>query len=79
MLKVSGEALAGSRGFGLDPTVLESIAAEVQQAHANGIQVRRGRGQQRPLGSWGRRAVAEPAKARRAGGRAAGGAGAQRV
>ncbi|KAI8466060.1 MAG: Aspartate/glutamate/uridylate kinase [Monoraphidium minutum] len=39
MLKISGEALAGPRGFGLDPAVLESIAAEVAQAHSHGIQV----------------------------------------
>lgn len=39
MLKVSGEALAGSRGFGLEPGVLELIAAEVQAAHSSGVQV----------------------------------------
>ncbi|KIY94907.1 uridylate kinase [Monoraphidium neglectum] len=39
MLKVSGEALAGSRGFGLDPAVLELIAREISEAHAMGVQV----------------------------------------
>jgi uridylate kinase len=39
MLKVSGEALQGRQGFGLDPPVLEAIAREIQAARAQGIQV----------------------------------------
>lgn len=39
MLKVSGEALQGNQGFGMDPSVLEAIAAEVQAAHSRGVQV----------------------------------------
>ncbi|KAF8072628.1 pyrH [Scenedesmus sp. PABB004] len=39
MLKVSGEAIAGARGFGMDPSVLEAIAAEIQAARAHGIQI----------------------------------------
>ena len=39
MLKVSGEALAGPRGFGMDPSVLELVAAEIKAAHAMGVQV----------------------------------------
>ena len=29
VLKLSGEALAGSQGYGIDPPVLDRIAAEV--------------------------------------------------
>ncbi|WIA08562.1 hypothetical protein OEZ86_011154 [Tetradesmus obliquus] len=39
MLKVSGEALQGSLGFGMDPSVLEAIAAEIKAARAHGIQI----------------------------------------
>jgi uridylate kinase len=39
MLKVSGEALQGSKGFGLDPAVVEAIALEIKAAHQHGIQV----------------------------------------
>ena len=39
MLKVSGEALAGERGFGLDPQVLELFSREIQAAHSKGVQV----------------------------------------
>ncbi len=39
VLKASGEILAGSRGFGFDPQVLESIAADVSAVHALGVEV----------------------------------------
>ncbi|KAF6264443.1 Aspartate/glutamate/uridylate kinase [Scenedesmus sp. NREL 46B-D3] len=39
MLKVSGEALQGILGFGMDPSVLEAIAAEIKAARAHGIQI----------------------------------------
>ncbi|GMH45122.1 hypothetical protein BSKO_13079 [Bryopsis sp. KO-2023] len=39
LLKVSGEALQGKRGFGIDPKVLKSVAAEVAEAHTAGIQI----------------------------------------
>jgi uridylate kinase len=39
MLKVSGEALAGARGFGMSPEVLELVAGEIKAAHARGVQV----------------------------------------
>ena len=39
MLKVSGEALQGSQGFGVDPKILEGFAREIQAAHAEGIQI----------------------------------------
>jgi uridylate kinase len=39
LLKLSGEALAGGRGFGLDPGVLAYMAQEVAQVNETGVQV----------------------------------------
>ncbi|MDI3537993.1 MAG: uridylate kinase [Bacillota bacterium] len=39
ILKLSGEALAGERGFGLDPKVVRSIAQEVKEVHDLGVRV----------------------------------------
>ena len=39
MLKVSGEALEGSQGFGIDPVVLQSIASEVAAAASEGVEI----------------------------------------
>ena len=39
MLKVSGEALAGENGFGIDPDVVHRIAREVAEASMAGVQV----------------------------------------
>ncbi|HXH62250.1 MAG TPA: UMP kinase [Fimbriimonadaceae bacterium] len=39
LLKISGEALAGGAGFGLDPATLEYIAKEIVAVHALGAQV----------------------------------------
>ena len=39
LLKLSGEALQGSRGFGLCPDTLESIAAEVAEVAHGGVRV----------------------------------------
>ena len=39
VLKLSGEALAGSQGYGIDPQVLERIAAEVREVTALGVQL----------------------------------------
>ena len=39
MLKVSGEALSGTSGFGIDPEVVQSIAREVAEASLAGVQV----------------------------------------
>ncbi|HEY7541206.1 MAG TPA: UMP kinase [Methylomirabilota bacterium] len=39
VLKLSGEALAGSQGFGIDPLVLGRIGAEVHDVSALGVQV----------------------------------------
>ncbi len=39
VLKISGEALAGGQGYGVDPPVLERIAAEIREVLALGVQV----------------------------------------
>lgn len=39
LLKLSGEALAGNQGFGIDPEVLDAIALEIGQLVGIGVQV----------------------------------------
>ncbi|MGH7005462.1 MAG: UMP kinase [Alphaproteobacteria bacterium] len=39
LLKVSGEALMGERDYGLDPAVLDRIAAEIKSVHDLGVEV----------------------------------------
>jgi uridylate kinase len=39
VLKLSGEALAGSQGYGLDPSVLVRIGAEVREVSELGVQL----------------------------------------
>src|SRR2546425_13191874 len=39
VLKLSGEALAGSQGYGFDPLVIERVAAEVQEVAALKVEV----------------------------------------
>jgi uridylate kinase len=39
VLKLSGEALAGSQGYGIDPPVLDRIAAEVRDVASLGVEV----------------------------------------
>src|ERR1051325_675354 len=39
LLKLSGEALAAGQGFGVDPTHIHSIAAELADVHSLGIQI----------------------------------------
>jgi len=39
LLKISGEALAGTRGVGLDYGVVEDLAQEIKLVHAQGIQL----------------------------------------
>jgi uridylate kinase len=39
LLKLSGEALQGSSGFGLDPDTLESIAAQVSEVAGAGVRM----------------------------------------
>src|SRR5437899_1570514 len=38
-LKLSGEALAGGQGYGIDPLVLDRIAAEVRDVASLGVQI----------------------------------------
>jgi uridylate kinase len=39
LLKLSGEALMGDLGYGIDPTIVQSIAQEVAEVVATGVQV----------------------------------------
>jgi len=39
LLKFSGEALAGDKGFGIDPTVLDEVCTEIQAAKELGIEL----------------------------------------
>ena len=39
LLKLSGEALMGKQGFGVDPEVASRIAAEVTEVRQMGVQV----------------------------------------
>ena len=39
VLKLSGEALAGSQGYGIDPLVLERVASEVRDVASLGVQI----------------------------------------
>ena len=39
MLKISGEALMGDQGFGLNPPTVERIAAEVKSVHDLGVEI----------------------------------------
>jgi len=39
VLKLSGEALAGPAGYGLDPAVLTSIATQIGEIHEQGVQI----------------------------------------
>ena len=39
VLKLSGEALAGSQGYGIDPPVLDRLAAEVRDVASLGVEV----------------------------------------
>lgn len=39
LLKISGEALAGSNSFGLDPERVKSLAAEIAEVSRTGVQV----------------------------------------
>jgi uridylate kinase len=39
LLKISGEALAADRGFGVDTTRMHEIAGEIQEVHAMGVQM----------------------------------------
>lgn len=39
LLKLSGEALAGERGYGIEPAVLKRVASEIADVHRTGAQV----------------------------------------
>ncbi len=39
LLKLSGEALAGNKGTGIDTTVLKQIAQDIKTAHATGVEI----------------------------------------
>ena len=39
LLKLSGEALSGDRGFGIDPPVVDALTEELKQLHAMGVQL----------------------------------------
>src|ERR1700692_1945998 len=39
LLKISGEALAAMQGFGVDPTRIHEIAAELGEVHSLGVQI----------------------------------------
>src|SRR5690625_6232527 len=39
LLKISGEALMGEQGFGLDPPTVQRIAGEISRAHQLGIEI----------------------------------------
>ena len=39
LLKLSGEALMGSRDYGLDPSTVDRVAAEIRDVAADGVQV----------------------------------------
>ena len=37
LLKLSGEALAGERGFGIEPAVVDRLTDEVKAVHEMGV------------------------------------------
>ena len=39
MLKLSGEALAGDRGFGINPPVIKTVAQEIRDVYNLGVQI----------------------------------------
>lgn len=39
LLKLSGEALMGNAGFGIDPTVAQAMASQIKTAHDAGVQI----------------------------------------
>lgn len=39
LLKLSGEALAGGRGFGLDPAAIDTLCGEIREVHAQGVEI----------------------------------------
>ncbi|WP_367297410.1 UMP kinase [Loigolactobacillus coryniformis] len=39
VLKVSGEALAGDKGFGINPPIIKDVAKEIKEVYALGVQI----------------------------------------
>ena len=39
ILKLSGEAMAGEKGFGIDPTVVYSLAKQIKEVVEHGVEV----------------------------------------
>jgi uridylate kinase len=39
LLKLSGEALAGEKGFGVDTTLIHAMAAEIKEVHELGVEI----------------------------------------
>ncbi|MCI1290685.1 MAG: UMP kinase [Lactobacillus sp.] len=39
ILKISGEALAGDKGFGINPVVIKHLATEIKSVHELGVQI----------------------------------------
>jgi uridylate kinase len=39
LLKLSGEALMGKQGFGIDPDIVSTMATEIREIHALGVEV----------------------------------------
>lgn len=39
LIKLSGEALAGPSGFGIDPAVVDTIASRIKEVHETGVEV----------------------------------------
>jgi uridylate kinase len=39
ILKLSGEALEGERGFGIDPTVVKTLARDIREVRESGIEI----------------------------------------
>lgn len=39
LLKLSGEALMGNKGFGIDPDIIGTIAAEIFEVHKKGVEI----------------------------------------
>lgn len=39
LLKISGEALAGANGTGIDPTMVEHVVSQIVELHNNGVEV----------------------------------------
>ena len=39
LLKVSGEALMGNQGFGIDPVVVDKVAQQIKEVHDLGVEI----------------------------------------